>query len=246
MINIHFIIHEVFEGPGVLEHWAIASGYRLSFSRVYQHEKLPESLDDIDCLIIMGGPQSPNTTVEECPYFDAKAEMELIDQAINDNKIVIGVCLGAQMIGQALGAPVEKSPYAEIGSFPIRKTKEGNSDQKLLHFPQNAVVGHWHGDMAGLTSEAKVLAYSKGCPRQIIQYSALVYGLQCHLEFNPESIELLIQNSTEELERLRGEKYVQTPEELRNNDYKSMNALLFTFMDNLIKQYVVDQKGIMT
>lgn len=49
--------------------------------------------------------------------------------------------------------------------------------------------------MPGLTPEAKIIAYSEGCPRQIIEYSKLVYGFQCHMEFNREVIELLIASS---------------------------------------------------
>ncbi|WP_233194575.1 gamma-glutamyl-gamma-aminobutyrate hydrolase family protein [Aquimarina sp. I32.4] len=238
MIKLHIVIHEEFEGLGVIKDWISKKGYEVSFSRVYLNEELPTTIDNLDGLIVMGGPQSPNTTKEECSYFDAIAEMALIKNFIDHQKIVIGVCLGAQMIGQALGAPVEKSPEPEIGYFPIMKTKEGHIHTKLVHFPDNAVVGHWHGDMAGLTPEAKVLAYSEGCPRQIIEYADLVYGLQCHMEFNASCIEGLIENSTEELAVLSARKYVDSIEVLRNKiDFDFMNTLLFTFLDHVIKEY---------
>jgi GMP synthase (glutamine-hydrolysing) len=60
-------------------------------------------------------------------------------------------------------------------------------------------VGHWHNDMPGLTPNAKIIAFSAGCPRQIIEYSKLVYGLQCHMELTSEVVELLIQHSEVEL-----------------------------------------------
>ena len=99
------------------------------------------------------------------------------------------------------------------------------------------MVGHWHGDMPGLTADARVIAYSEGCPRQIVEYSEIVYGFQCHLEFSPELIELLISHSEEELSLLNREKYVQSPKELRANSYEKMNELLFVFLDKLITTY---------
>jgi len=228
-------MHEEYEGPGAFEQWALKRGYKYSFSRVYLYENLPQNIDDIDLLIVLGGPQRPSTTKDECPHFDAHKEIKFIRQFISKEKAVIGVCLGAQLVGEALGAGFEDSPFKEIGAFMISKTEEGRSNEKFSQFPANVVVGHWHGDMPGLTKSAKIIAKSEGCPRQIIEYSKLVYGFQCHLEFLPEQIELLINNSGNEL--VSEEKYIQSARELRNNDYKEMNDLLFTFLDKLIRQY---------
>ncbi len=49
------------------------------------------------------------------------------------------------------------------------------------HFGKTLEVGHWHNDMPGLTPEAKIIAYSEGCPRQIVAYSDRVFGFQCHM-----------------------------------------------------------------
>lgn len=236
MVTIHFIVHEEFEGPGAFEHWAIKRGYKYSFSRVYLNENLPQDIDLIDLLIVLGGPQRPSTTKNECPHFDSQQEITLIQQFISKGKAVLGVCLGAQLIGEALGASFKKSPFKEIGAFPIALTEIGKTNENFSHFPESVVVGHWHGDMPGLTDDAKVIAKSNGCPRQIIEYSKLVYGFQCHLEFCPELIELLISNSEMELNLLSGEKYVQSSQELRSHNNKEMNALLFSFLDKLVKQ----------
>lgn len=124
-MHIHFIIHEHFEAPGAYEIWGKSRGCSLSYTRVYQDEPLPEELESTDMLIIMGGPQSPATTLKECPWFDAQAEMRLIGRAIEAGKTVIGVCLGSQLIGEALGAAFCHSPEKEIGKFPVRLTDAG-------------------------------------------------------------------------------------------------------------------------
>ncbi|HDX4062555.1 MAG: type 1 glutamine amidotransferase [Enterobacter asburiae] len=232
-MHIHFIIHEHFEAPGAYEVWGKSRGCRLSYTRVYQGDPLPEDLLSTDLLIIMGGPQSPATTLEECPWFDAQAEKALISRAIEAGKTVIGVCLGSQLIGEALGAAFCHSPEKEIGKFPVRLTEAGKANPLFEDFGHELNVGHWHNDMPGLTPQAKVLAYSEGCPRQIVQYGERVYGFQCHMELTPEVVELLIEHSQNDLRRAAEFRFVETAEKLRSHDYREMNQVLFSFLDKL-------------
>ena len=236
-MRIHFIIHESFEAPGAYEQWAQSHGHSVLYSRVYEGEKLPKSPDGIDFLIVMGGPQSPSTTLDECPHFDAAAEKLFIAQCITAGCAVIGVCLGSQLIGEALGARFERSPEKEIGKFAIQLSQDGLTNKKFYHFGSDLEVGHWHNDMPGLTPNSKIIAYSEGCPRQIIEYSKLVYGFQCHMEFNKQVIELLIASSDPSLEMLAQHKFVQQADALRENDYSDMNAKLFVFLDKLSEEY---------
>ena len=101
---------------------ASAAHYVAGHSRVYLRESLPASVEEIDLLVVMGGPQSPASTKKDCPYFDAAAEQALIRSAVAAGKAVVGVCLGAQLIGEALGAKYSKSPCTEIGMFQIALT----------------------------------------------------------------------------------------------------------------------------
>ncbi|WKW36493.1 type 1 glutamine amidotransferase [Enterobacter mori] len=235
-MHIHFIIHEHFEAPGAYEIWGKSRGCSLSYTRVYQDEPLPEELESTDMLIIMGGPQSPATTLKECPWFDVQAEMRLIGRAIKAGKTVIGVCLGSQLIGEALGAAFCHSPEKEIGKFPVRLTNAGKTNPLFENFGGGLDVGHWHNDMPGLTPQAKVLAYSEGCPRQIVQYGERVYGFQCHMELTSEVVELLIEHSQNDLRRAGEFRFVETAEKLRSHDYREMNQVLFSFLDKLTAQ----------
>jgi GMP synthase (glutamine-hydrolysing) len=195
---------------------------------------LPDNVDNIDFLVVMGGPQSPATTVEECAHFDAAEEVEFIKTAIDGNKILLGVCLGAQLIGEALGAKFEHSPNREIGVFEQTLTEEGKEDPFFATLPERFDVGHWHGDMPGLTPESQILAYSEGCPRQIVKYAPKIYGFQCHFEFTPETMGQMIINSTHELEKYKDLPYVESSEKLRSYDFKEINEKLFNFLDYIV------------
>lgn len=236
-MRVHFIVHESFEAPGAYETWARDRGHQVTFSRVYAGDVLPKQVADIDMLIVMGGPQDPSTTPEECPHFDAKGEQALIAAAVKGGRAVVGICLGSQLIGEALSAPFAHSPKKEIGKFPIFLTEAAAEDSLFSHFGQSLNVGHWHNDMPGLTPDAKIIAYSEGCPRQIVAYTDRVYGFQCHMELTPEVVEMLIAHSEKDLNRAAEFRFVNTPEALRAHDYSEMNRVLYTFLDKLEARY---------
>jgi glutamine amidotransferase class-I len=232
-MKIHFILHETFEVPGAYLAWAALSGHDVAMTKIYQDEKLPENVDSFDFLIVMGGPQSPIGDNSEFPYFDPKAEIDLIKKTIKADKYIVGACLGAQLLGEAYGGTTEKSPSCEIGNFPIELTEDGLEDKNIKHFGKQAITGHWHSDMPGLPDTAKVLAKSKGCPRQIIKYSEKHYGFQCHPEFTKKVAELLIDSDKDLEKKSQTLPFVQSPQTIRNNDYNEMNNLLYEFLDNL-------------
>ena len=184
----------------------------------------------------MGGPQSPIGDNSEFPYFNPKDEIDLIKKAIKADKYIVGVCLGAQLLGEAYGGTTEKSPSCEIGNFPIELTEAGLGDENIKHFGKQAITGHWHNDMPGLPDTAEILAKSKGCPRQIIKYSEKHYGFQCHLEFTKKVTELLIDSDKDLEKKSQTLPYVQSPQTIRDNDYNEMNNLLYEFLDNLTRE----------
>ncbi len=234
IMKLHIIMHESFESPGAIELWANNRQHDVSYTRLYFGEQFPDNVNSFDFLVVMGGPQSPATTLEECSHFDAEKEIRFIKNAIDQGKALLGVCLGAQMIGEALGAKFAHSPNREIGVFELSLTDAGKMDPIFSIFPEKFPAGHWHGDMPGLTPEIQILAYSEGCPRQVVRYSPKIYGFQCHFEFTPEAIEGMIANSTEELEIYKSLPYVESPEKLKSHDFSSMNNLLHTFLDYIV------------
>jgi GMP synthase (glutamine-hydrolysing) len=178
----------------------------------------------------MGGPQSP-TQIEKYPYL--QDEITLIKHAVKHNKVILGFCLGAQLIGEAMGGKTDRSPEKEVGVYPITLTEAGQQDYLLKDFPHNFPVIHWHHDMPGETNKSKLLAYSQGCPRQIIKYDNKIYGFQCHLEIPHNGIEKMIKACPEDLS---ASKFTQTKEKLLANDYDLINNYMIIILNRLVEK----------
>ncbi|MNR43197.1 glutamine amidotransferase [compost metagenome] len=101
-------------------------------------------------------------------------------------------------------------------------------------------VGHWHNDMPGLTPDAKIIAFSEGCPRQIVAYSDLIFGFQCHMELSKEIVQMLIDN--DDLSEAPKYRFVEGPNILLRHDYSEMNRKLYEFLDKLAVSYKLKPK----
>lgn len=224
-MQFHAIIHAPFETLGAIENWILEKGHSLSVTHSYQGEQLPEP-SQFDFLILMGGPQSP-LQLDKFPYL--AHEIELCKKAIQANKIVLGICLGAQIIGESLGAKTGQSPNKEIGVYPIQVTKEGELDPLFKQFPKQFAVMHWHNDMPGLTKETVLLAQSEGCPRQAFRYGDRVYGFQFHLEMTSELVNGMIKHS----EPILPGRYVQSASELMQANFSPINQKIYLALDYL-------------
>lgn len=226
-MNIHFILHADFERPGAIVNWIENRGFHSSYSRPFAGQKLPQP-SDFDWLILMGGPQSPSKT-KEFPYL--LDEIALIQQSLASGKKVVGFCLGAQLIGEAFGAKTERSPHKEVGVFPVQLTEEGVKEPLLAGLAGSFLAVHWHNDMPGLSSEAKILAASEGCPRQIIRYSDNAIAFQCHLEPTLDDMKGMVAHCNEDLSPGR---YVQGEEALLKEDFSAIHKNLFLILENLL------------
>jgi GMP synthase-like glutamine amidotransferase len=168
----------------------------------------------------LGGPMSVNDEAD-LPWL--KEEKHFISEAISSGKPVLGICLGAQLIANALGARVYPGRHKEIGWFDIECT---SNDPDLFRFPKTATVFHWHGETFDLPPGASRLARSAGCENQAFQIGSRVMGLQFHLETTPESAASIISHCRYEL--VEG-TFIQSEDELLRvpaASYAAVNALM--------------------
>jgi GMP synthase-like glutamine amidotransferase len=227
-MRIHYFQHVPFEGLGNIEDWIKSRGHSLSLTRFYNNEA-PPKLNDIDWLIVMGGPMG---AYEENLYPWLTAEKRFIHNAIEKGIKVLGICLGAQLIASTLGAKVYPNAHKEIGWFPINLTEGGCTSALFRGLPAEILVFHWHGDTFDLPVGAKHLAETITCKNQSFSYKNHVLALQFHLDLKRENVEQLIKNCGREL---TAAPYVQTAEKMlgQNNQFAIIEKYMRQILDNL-------------
>ncbi len=182
-MKIHWFQHEPFEDLGAIEGWLLARGHTLSCTRFYAGEAPPPTPGGFDWLVVMGGAMNVYQ-YRDHPWL--WPEKRLIGEAVAAGKRLLGVCLGAQLIADVLGAKVYQNGEREIGWFPVRAVPDGAASP--FGFPPETSVFHWHGDTFSLPSGSTWLAESAGCAHQAFAVGSRVLGLQFHLEMTPVEI----------------------------------------------------------
>jgi GMP synthase-like glutamine amidotransferase len=193
-MNIHWLQHVPFEGLGAIERWAGSMGHTLSRTRLFAGDSFPEH-SEFGMLVVMGGPMG---IYDEQEYPWLISEKAFIRAAIEAGKPVLGICLGAQLLADVLGARVSANREKEIGWFPVTRSDAVPNGLKGV-LPERQTVFHWHGDTFGLPADAVHLYASEGCRNQAFLYNDRVLGLQFHLETTLESAMPLLKNCRHEL-----------------------------------------------
>jgi GMP synthase-like glutamine amidotransferase len=227
--NVHYFQHVPFEGPGAIATWATRSGQRLSSTRFCDGDPLP-AVEDVDWLVVMGGPMSIH---DERQYPWLRREKRFIESAIQAHRTVLGVCLGAQLIADVLGAKVYANRFKEIGWFPIKRTPEALSTRFGSALPEEIEAFHWHGDTFDLPAGAVRLASSEACANQAFVYSDRVMALQFHLEVTRAGAEQLVAHCAAEI--IDG-PFVQQPDVMLADEgrFSKINDVLVRVLDRLL------------
>ncbi|MGE5859859.1 MAG: type 1 glutamine amidotransferase [Ignavibacteria bacterium] len=231
-MKIHSLHHAPFEGLGCIKDWIDSRKFALSSTFLFESDDLP-LLDEFDLLIIMGGPMGVG---EEDKYPWLRKEKTFIKSAIEKGKMVLGICLGSQLVAEVLGAKVYGNKFKEIGWFPVTFTKEARNNSFFNFFPDELIVFHWHGDTYDLPPGAIHLAQTRGCKNQGFLFKDRVIGLQFHLEVTPESLNEMIDGREDELVK---DTYIQTPGEILSmiDNADRNNRLMFEILDRMEEFY---------
>jgi GMP synthase (glutamine-hydrolysing) len=199
--------HIPFGGLGNIRDWALAKGHQISGTQLFYDEPLPE-VDEFDWLIIMGGLMN---IYQEDEFSWLIGEKVFIKDTIDAGKIVLGICFGAQLIANVLGAKIYRNRYPEIGWFEVRLTDAASKSRVFRRLPERLTAFHWHGDTFDLPSGATRIAESDACRNQAFEYDGRVIGLQFHLDTTLMSAQLLIRYCSDDIVEV---EYVQSEDDI--------------------------------
>ncbi|HUG73630.1 MAG TPA: gamma-glutamyl-gamma-aminobutyrate hydrolase family protein [Steroidobacteraceae bacterium] len=191
--------HVAAEPLGTLDARIRARGHRIRFHNFQRDPDAQPNVDRYRGLIVLGGPMNVE---DQHRYPHLTTELRAIEAALRQDKPVLGICLGAQLLAHVLGGPVRRHERHEIGWYDLLTTPEGRSDPVLASMGERAPVFQWHGCTWGLPAGAVQLARTDTCEQQAFRWGSSAYGFQFHLEADAPMIErwLTIPAYREELE----------------------------------------------
>lgn len=226
--RVHYIQHVPFEDLGYIATWLTTQErFAISSTKTYLNNPLPNT-SEFDWLIVMGGTMSVN---DEQVHSWLKPEKQLIKKAIEEGKVVLGICLGAQLIASAMGAKVYPNQHKEIGWWPVSHSLPAGTSTDAV---QEAIVFQWHGDTFELPHGAKRVATSEACLNQAFTIGSKVLALQFHLEATTDGITQLYNSCKTEIAE---EMYIQQPEMLIDaQKITASNSLMNDILQNLPSQ----------
>jgi GMP synthase-like glutamine amidotransferase len=178
------------EGPGTIGGLLESDGFDLQIIPA-KKQKIPPL--DHAMVLVLGAPESAN---DDLQYL--KDELALIQEAVDRNIPILGICLGSQLIAKAFGAQVYPGPKKEIGFYHNIRVDHTAKSSLFSGISDPFTVFHWHGDTFDIPNGGQRLAYSE-LYHQAFQYGSAV-GVQFHFEVDSNMVQSWLDNTKENLD----------------------------------------------
>ncbi len=224
-LRVACLKHVAYEGPAYFPDWAANRGYLL------EEFLVPESglptVGDHDRVIIIGGPMSVWET-DRHPWL--AEEKRYLASLVQAGIPVLGICLGAQLLAEHLGARVGPGPLKEIGWFTLARHAAASSTWLGDALPDRFRSFFWHGDVFDLPDNAVPVAATRAHAVQGFVYGDCL-ALQFHLEVTPAWAKRL---ATRDAHELVDGPFIQSAREIGSAPeslYEVNNRLLDRVMD---------------
>jgi GMP synthase (glutamine-hydrolysing) len=176
------IVHQPDAGPGVFAEAALECGWSFQTWSIAEGGASPGDPSSFDAVLTFGG--AAHADQEERHRWLA-GEKQLLARLLEDNVPLLGVCLGAQLLAEAAGAPALRASEPEIGWYPVRVTDAGALDPLLRPLAPEFTAFQWHSYECSLPPGAVALAESPLC-LQAFRIREHAWGIQFHAEVSVE------------------------------------------------------------
>lgn len=221
-MKITYLQNSAHSGPGNILAWGEENHDSVTGCLLFAGEPLPASYPEM--LIILGGVPA------ECEKW-IKQEIDYIRAAIAAGSRVLGLCLGSQLIAEALGGALVPHSHSECGWWPVMMNEKAASHPALAGVNDTAFF-FFHRNTVVMPEGMTLLGSNPGCKHQVFAWGDRVLGIQGHPEMSAETIEYLVSNKKE---------YVETGEFVHITDRCHLQAeklakaqqFLWTVLDNL-------------
>ena len=185
-----------------------------SWRNVNPHEGgvLPPSPQGLAGLLVLGGSMS----VADPAYDHVFEPVTALIRAFHaEQKPVLGVCLGSQLLARSFAAAVYPLDDLEVGYVALELTDAGAEDALLAGLSRRQTIFEWHEDTFDLPAGAELLMTGATCRHQAFRVGATSYGFQCHFEVGASQIETWIGAGRANLKQHRGPRADAVEHEIR-------------------------------